>query len=80
MSLVAKGNRLSDKYTDLAARRLGGQALSCSNDFFAEMENLLKNRYYYIKTIIRSKRSIRSKIVSYTKINPSQINRRSEIK
>jgi len=42
MSLVAKGNRLSDKYTDLAARRLGGQALSCSNDFFAEMENLLK--------------------------------------
>ena len=42
MSLVVKGNRLSDKYTDLAARRLGGQALSCSNDFFAEMENLLK--------------------------------------
>ena len=42
MSLVAKGNRLSARYTDLAARRLGGQALSCSNDFFAEMENLLK--------------------------------------
>jgi allantoicase len=42
MSLVAKGNRLSALYTDLAARRLGGQALSCSNDFFAEMENLLK--------------------------------------
>jgi allantoicase len=42
MSLVAKGNRLSEQYTDLAARRLGGQALMCSNDFFAEMENLLK--------------------------------------
>jgi allantoicase len=42
MSLVTKGNRLSAFYTDLAARRLGGQALSCSNDFFAEMENLLK--------------------------------------
>lgn len=42
MSLVARGNRLSESYTDLAARRLGGQALSCSNDFFAEMENLLK--------------------------------------
>jgi allantoicase len=42
MSLVAKGNRLSTLYTDLAARRLGGQTLSCSNDFFAEMENLLK--------------------------------------
>jgi allantoicase len=42
MSLVVKGNRLSALYTDLAARRLGGQALLCSNDFFAEMENLLK--------------------------------------
>jgi allantoicase len=42
MSLVAKGNRLSALYSDLAARRLGGQALLCSNDFFAEMENLLK--------------------------------------
>lgn len=42
MGLVVKGNRLSSLYTDLAARRLGGQALSCSNDFFAEMENLLK--------------------------------------
>ena len=35
-------NRFELRYTDLAARRLGGQALSCSNDFFAEMENLLK--------------------------------------
>lgn len=28
--------------TDLAAERLGGKALSCSDDFFAEKENLLK--------------------------------------
>jgi len=27
---------------DLAAERTGGQALSCTDDFFAEMENLLK--------------------------------------
>ncbi|UEG48711.1 allantoicase [Ferruginibacter lapsinanis] len=30
------------KMTDLAAERLGGKALSCSDDFFAEKENLLK--------------------------------------
>src|SRR5438552_10634935 len=30
------------KLTDLAAKRLGGKALSCSDDFFAEKENLLK--------------------------------------
>jgi allantoicase len=30
------------KFTDLAAERLGGQALSCSDEFFAEKENLLK--------------------------------------
>ncbi len=35
-------NRFEQRYTDLASRRLGGQALSCSDDFFAEMENLLK--------------------------------------
>lgn len=29
-------------YTDLASRKLGGQALACSNDFFAGMENLVK--------------------------------------
>lgn len=29
-------------WIDLAAARLGGQTLSCSDDFFAEMENLLK--------------------------------------
>jgi len=30
------------KLTDLAAERLGGKALECSDDFFAEKENLLK--------------------------------------
>lgn len=30
------------KLTDLAAERLGGKTLLCSDDFFAEMENLLK--------------------------------------
>lgn len=30
------------KLTDLAAERIGGQALSCTDDFFAEKENLLK--------------------------------------
>ncbi len=30
------------KLTDFAAERLGGKTLSCSDDFFAEMENLLK--------------------------------------
>jgi allantoicase len=28
--------------TDLAAERLGGKTLACSDDFFAEMENLIK--------------------------------------
>ena len=28
--------------TDLAAERLGGKALWCTDDFFAEMENLLQ--------------------------------------
>ncbi|MGZ5135594.1 MAG: allantoicase [Flavitalea sp.] len=30
------------KLTDLAAERLGGEAILCSDDFFAEKENLLK--------------------------------------
>lgn len=30
------------KLTDLAAERLGGKVLSCSDDFFAEKENLIK--------------------------------------
>ena len=29
-------------YIDLAAERVGGETLACSDDFFAEMENLLK--------------------------------------
>ncbi|MFT4924520.1 MAG: allantoicase [Phenylobacterium sp.] len=29
-------------YIDLASERVGGETLSCSDDFFAEMENLLK--------------------------------------
>ena len=30
------------KLTDLAAERLGGKAILCSDDFFAGKENLLK--------------------------------------
>ena len=30
------------KLTDLVSERLGGKVLSCSDDFFAEMENLIK--------------------------------------
>ncbi len=30
------------KYIDLASERLGGKALYCTDDFFAEKENLLK--------------------------------------
>ncbi|WDE01357.1 allantoicase [Thalassomonas actiniarum] len=29
-------------YVDLASERIGGETLACSDDFFAEMENLLK--------------------------------------
>ena len=29
-------------FVDLAAERVGGETLACSDDFFAEMENLLK--------------------------------------
>ena len=42
MATQVEMNRFSQRYTDLASRRLGGQTLSCSDDFFAEMENLLK--------------------------------------
>lgn len=42
MSRVAPRNRFEQLYTDLAAKRLGGETLSCTDDFFAEMENLLK--------------------------------------
>lgn len=33
---------LFTKFTDLAAERIGGKALLCTDDFFAEKENLLK--------------------------------------
>lgn len=39
---LAKQNRFEQGYVDLASRRLGGQTLACTDDFFAEMENLLK--------------------------------------
>ncbi|TMM45412.1 allantoicase [Colwellia ponticola] len=34
--------KLKTHYIDLASERLGGETLSCSDDFFAKMENLLK--------------------------------------
>ncbi len=34
--------RLKTYYVDLASERVGGETISCSDDFFAEMENLLK--------------------------------------
>jgi len=42
-----KNQQLHDEfmrnYIDLASERVGGETLSCSDDFFAEMENLLKS-------------------------------------
>lgn len=35
-------NEYELNYVDLASERLGGETLSCSDDFFAEMENMLK--------------------------------------
>lgn len=35
--------KLNTQYVDLASERVGGETLSCSDDFFAEMENLLKS-------------------------------------
>jgi allantoicase len=34
--------QLKTNFVDLASERVGGETLSCSDDFFAEMENLLK--------------------------------------
>ena len=34
--------KLKTYFVDLASERVGGETLSCSDDFFAEMENLLK--------------------------------------
>jgi allantoicase len=35
-------SKLKTQFVDLASERVGGETLSCSDDFFAEMENLLK--------------------------------------
>ncbi len=35
-------SHLQNYYVDLASERLGGETLSCSDDFFAPMENLIK--------------------------------------
>jgi len=35
-------NKLNTNHIDLVSERLGGEALSCSDDFFAGMENLVK--------------------------------------
>ena len=35
-------NRFNIHYIDLASERIGGKTLSCSDDFFAEMSNMLK--------------------------------------
>ena len=35
-------SHLKTNFVDLASERVGGETLSCSDDFFAEMENLLK--------------------------------------
>lgn len=42
MNQDAIQQKLSSRYIDLASERLGGETLACSDDFFAEMENLLK--------------------------------------
>ncbi|MBL4681847.1 MAG: allantoicase [Pseudomonadales bacterium] len=42
MNKEHKENDITQLYVDLAAERLGGETLDCSDDFFAEMENLLK--------------------------------------
>lgn len=34
--------KLKNSYVDLASERVGGETLCCSDDFFSEMENLLK--------------------------------------
>ena len=38
----AKGQPKFTKLLDLASEKLGGKALECTDDFFAEMENLIK--------------------------------------
>ncbi|WP_448547894.1 allantoicase [Thalassotalea fusca] len=38
----ALDQKLKRQYVDIASERVGGETLCCSDDFFAEMENLLK--------------------------------------
>ncbi len=40
--LLELERQLKTYYVDLASERVGGETLSCSDDFFAEMENLIK--------------------------------------
>ncbi|WP_033415954.1 allantoicase [Hahella ganghwensis] len=35
-------NEFSSQYIDLVSERVGGETIACSDDFFAEMENLIK--------------------------------------
>lgn len=42
MSRVPARNRFEQKYINLTCWRLGAETLCCTDDFFAEMENLLK--------------------------------------
>lgn len=42
MAQRVEHNRFSRQSVDLASQRIGGQVLSCTDDFFAEMENLIK--------------------------------------
>ena len=47
--------------TDLAAERLGGKTLSCTDDFFAEMENLtrrLSDTYLDLDLLDQQARSV----------------------
>jgi allantoicase len=42
MSRVPPRNRFEQRYTNLASWRLGAETLWCTDDYFADMENLLK--------------------------------------
>jgi allantoicase len=42
MSTVKDKNRFEQQYTDLLNERCGGQAIACSDEFFAEKENMVK--------------------------------------
>ena len=36
-------NRLASKYVDLLGERLGGSAIACSDEWFGESHNLIKD-------------------------------------